>query len=645
MHHKNRDDYGVLGHGLRVGNRGHSRHRWWAGPREPPQSRLGFNTSGLVSLFVDGISRDTTLGEVRRLFETIGTVADVYLSGKHKKNMKVGFGFVRFFNGEEAAKAIKVLDGRVLHGHKLRVSLAKYQKNVQNNDSRSAKEQMGKRNNDLRVERLISNRNNALRDHRSYSDALLGSPNGQQPEENGDAVSSNEQMNGLECIKLIESQKMKERLNLAVVLECENFDSIQQAGLAVEKTDVPYECMSSLSPSKLIVFFDNEMNLYSALEDASPLRAMFTVVRKWSEDECYLERIVWLECVGLNPLCYSHENLMSIGDKWGKTLKVDNVFNGVDSLTSAKLMVRTTIQQKIEEEVKVVWHNGSCVVWIREMSKCECKYIQCEPSMSKKRDSDISNHEDDNGDGQVAMAGATLERRNAVGSLQNELGVFVDENTLINPQFVALEHRVYENTIDNAVSKEVCEEVDGCNRLVEEIAVSEVRCLNQRAHGNDTDAGVRMQNQVAHVCENNATGTLTEPDYDHQFSQPGANFDDPFINVLSRNLGDSDSMPFDVDGFDPMVEVELNNVSCVRSLVEHSVARQKPRGRPKRVTSSLPNPLYVPSTPSNSVTEAQETWRTAKSVGVKAKNEDKIITELRKSKRILAMVGNNPVVG
>lgn len=111
--------------------------------------------------------------------------------------------------------------------------------------------------------------------------------------------------------------------------------------------------------------------------------------------------------------------------------------------------------------------------------------------------------------------------------------------------------------------------------------------------------------------------------------------------------------------FDPMTSVEcyrnmytldcsgLNDDPrpCVSSLLANDVPYKKPHGRPKKVACSLPDPLFVPSTLSRSSLEAHETWNTAKLLGVKSSNEEAVIAELRKSKRLMVLEENNPAVG
>lgn len=109
--------------------------------------------------------------------------------------------------------------------------------------------------------------------------------------------------------------------------------------------------------------------------------------------------------------------------------------------------------------------------------------------------------------------------------------------------------------------------------------------------------------------------------------------------------------------FDPISSVELANSILLaekevaaddiifgsRSVMAiNSVPQKRPRGRPKRIANSFPEPLYVQSTPSERHREAMETWNTAKLLGVRSANEKAVISELRKSKRLLVLEDCNP---
>lgn len=67
------------------------------------------------------------------------------------------------------------------------------------------------------------------------------------------------------------------------------------------------------------------------------------------------------------------ENFKKLGEVWGKTLEVDHKFNGINNLSSAKILILTTTMKKIEERVNIKWESGSCDVWVKEIQHCGCK--------------------------------------------------------------------------------------------------------------------------------------------------------------------------------------------------------------------------------------------------------------------------------
>ncbi|CAO2816026.1 unnamed protein product [Amaranthus hypochondriacus] len=168
---------------------------------------------------------------------------------------------------------------------------------------------------------------------------------------------------------------MAEKLAHAVVVEYEKVIDPKHAVSLVNGTNVPYVCMSSISPTKLILFFESELEVLNVIEEGSPLWKIFENVRRWSEDECYNDRLVWLECSGLHPKCWSFENIKMIGEKWGSVLHVDHEDNGVNNLTFARLLVRTKTQSRIDTNIRIEWESGACEVWVKETRICECKNL------------------------------------------------------------------------------------------------------------------------------------------------------------------------------------------------------------------------------------------------------------------------------
>lgn len=65
----------------------------------------------------------------RNLFTEVGEVIDVFISKKSRRNSKDGFGFVRFGTKALSMPAIVKFNGHLIKGKKLRISLAKYDRN------------------------------------------------------------------------------------------------------------------------------------------------------------------------------------------------------------------------------------------------------------------------------------------------------------------------------------------------------------------------------------------------------------------------------------------------------------------------------------------------------------------------------------
>ena len=76
-------------------------------------------------LFVGGISFNTTEDGLQDAFAAHGTVTEVNIIMDRTTGKAKGFGFVTMSTPEEAEKAIQGLNGKVLDGRSLAVSIAK----------------------------------------------------------------------------------------------------------------------------------------------------------------------------------------------------------------------------------------------------------------------------------------------------------------------------------------------------------------------------------------------------------------------------------------------------------------------------------------------------------------------------------------
>jgi RNA recognition motif-containing protein len=79
---------------------------------------------GPTKLFVGGLSPQTTTDQLRAAFLPYGAIVDVAVIPDRATGRSRGFGFVSYANREDAAEAIKRMNGAELDGHTLKVNRA-----------------------------------------------------------------------------------------------------------------------------------------------------------------------------------------------------------------------------------------------------------------------------------------------------------------------------------------------------------------------------------------------------------------------------------------------------------------------------------------------------------------------------------------
>ena len=70
------------------------------------------------------------------MFERYGDIGDVHIPRDRHTRQSRGFGFVRFVSRKDADYAISKMDGRYVDGREIRVSFAKYDRPVDEGNSR-----------------------------------------------------------------------------------------------------------------------------------------------------------------------------------------------------------------------------------------------------------------------------------------------------------------------------------------------------------------------------------------------------------------------------------------------------------------------------------------------------------------------------
>jgi RNA recognition motif-containing protein len=77
-------------------------------------------------LYVGGLSKTTSDGQLRNLLEAHGTVSRAHIVRHKHSGQSAGYGFVEMGSNEQALSAIVALEGAVLEGDCLRLYIVPY---------------------------------------------------------------------------------------------------------------------------------------------------------------------------------------------------------------------------------------------------------------------------------------------------------------------------------------------------------------------------------------------------------------------------------------------------------------------------------------------------------------------------------------
>ena len=350
------------------GNRGAPSFQWRSGLREPNQiSARRQNAS--VTLFVDNFTKGMTTATLRNHFQRCGKVVDLFISTKIRKYCNVWFGFVRYETLQEARNAIEYFNGLSVNGRELKVSMARYEKGgapVQKSQYTTENKQSG-------TNRIM---NPALRDSRKYSEVVMCLRKRLKKiesilERDNDTIPVTHSLN------VKENPEIASMLNRSVIAENTQILDILQITSKMAVSKVNETGMFIISLTKLLIVFATKDEANYAVTVDSPLWNMFDDVRILSEGDSFDDRLVWIECLSLHPLCWNNENLRFIGEKWGPVIHINSNVKGIQNITSARILVRTKAQNRIDNRVKLFYENGSCDVWVKEY------YGNCGDSVEK----------------------------------------------------------------------------------------------------------------------------------------------------------------------------------------------------------------------------------------------------------------------
>ncbi|CAO2814239.1 unnamed protein product [Amaranthus hypochondriacus] len=617
----------------RDGNRGKTRFQWQRGPREPPVVADGRQHESPTTLFVDNLHHGMAKEWLWDIFLEYGTVEDVFVSRKIRKNKREAFGFVRYKKKKQALRAIENLHGHVIKGKPISVSMARYDKGGDTFHNIPPKKQ----------DRSI--KFPSLRDGRRYDEVVRGKQHKRHTvtkmknhtEKRVDSSTRKANaVNGIGegkipklTLRISENVTMKGKLKTAIVAEYGENTSPKQAADMVEDADVKCVCASSLTPLSLILFFDSEEDVKRASDISSPLWKSFKTLRRWSDEVECMERVAYLECYGINPKYWNTENIMKIGELWGNVLYMDNIAKGVNSLTYARLLVRTNAKFRVDTCINLACGTEFCEVWVIEKACGDCCCFEgqnlCASGHLHERESGDPAHIEGTamnpGEGLCGPREETLKTRTEVSGQQLMQVDFIDPIMLeltrkIDPCDTVDRKFLWENDFEGHVEGYV--EYGGEHSEYMSNGDAQLSEDSQSSSEEDTPLeALSCESLVQQTCMEGTDPLIVEklyvsaPDLTHQM-------------------------------FDPILSTELQTPQAISqngmgSEMRISGSTKRPRGRPKKRVKETDYELAIVPWEAN---EAKLTWETAKTVGVSSNHEETMVSTIRKSKR-LQLMGND----
>lgn len=122
------------------------------------------------TVYIGNLAYKITEENLLGIFERFGRVNNVYLVYKPKSDHKKGIAFVEMGNEASALKAVKALDGKIVDGRTLKVSLAKNNKVFHSSSSQELLPEKKPRSHNKKeiIQKKRAKRNRGLRELFDY---------------------------------------------------------------------------------------------------------------------------------------------------------------------------------------------------------------------------------------------------------------------------------------------------------------------------------------------------------------------------------------------------------------------------------------------------------------------------------------------
>ncbi|GAU46303.1 hypothetical protein TSUD_283280 [Trifolium subterraneum] len=289
-------------------------------------------------------------------FNHYGEILEVVIPAKRDRGGKI-FGFARFDRVGDARRFEKDLDNIIIGRDKISVNLSRYQRlddvRRKNNNNEVSKGIEGTRRaagsngekNDKYGKHLYEQQNYQQREkqNRSYAHAVMNKGNKCKTEERRQIVLSYQA-----------EKKDMERLEKAFVGEVLDSGMTYNIQNAFHRQGYFGVKVTPLGSNLTLLEGQEEGEVQALIDDAKGwMDQWFKEIRPWSPKEIDIERIIWLRVYGIPVHAWNDNFFTKMVKPWGCFINSDDGTMKKTTMDVARLMIRTSCQQVVDEFVDV----------------------------------------------------------------------------------------------------------------------------------------------------------------------------------------------------------------------------------------------------------------------------------------------------
>lgn len=302
-----------------------------------------------TNLFVDNLPEQIRKIWVYNLFSRFGKIREIFIPNKKSKISGRSFGFVRYFQFEDANKAVNEVNDSWYWGLKLKVNFAKFQRNKnEHSPNRNfnigaqflPKGKYGLKQHDNSP---IENRGREVWRRKGVEES---SKQGEKRNEfamaNRGTISVQSTGNG--CL----FRSAIAKINRLVSIEDLEYIFKWESSQIVQ--------IKPIGGRYVIISFPDETSRDLVIKEKW-IPKWFKEIKPWNGEQAKVERFVWLSCYGMPLNAWSNSTFQNIGNLWGDFLQIDESTLKASSFVRARILIATDQFDKLEGNMNLMVDN------------------------------------------------------------------------------------------------------------------------------------------------------------------------------------------------------------------------------------------------------------------------------------------------